>query len=193
MWPGRVLFALLLMLTASEAMSLTADLPTGKISGAWADRDAGIRAFLGVPYARPPVGSLRFRPPVPLPSWKGVHDATRPGAACMQHPATDAFVWSRGPFEQSEDCLFLNVWTGPDTTRKRPVMVWVHGGSHTTGFGHARIFDGTALARRGVVVVTINYRLGRWVFSPIRPWPQRVHTTPLATMVCSMSSRRCSG
>lgn len=160
----RDLLALLLMIMASETLALDADLPTGSVRGVWADRDAGIRAFLGVPYARPPTGSLRFRPPVPLPPWKGVRDATRPGAACRQHPAPDAFVWSRGPFDQDEDCLFLNIWTGARpgdrSGEKRPVMVWVHGGSHTTGFAHARIFDGTELARRGVVLVTVNYRLG---------------------------------
>jgi para-nitrobenzyl esterase len=154
------LATLLVTLLTGETMALTADLPTGSIRGMWADREAGIRAFLGVPYARPPVGPLRFRPPVPLPPWQGVRDATRPGKACRQHPAPEAFVWSRGPFEQSEDCLFLNVWTGTGTAGKRPVMVWVHGGSHRTGFGHARIFDGTELARRGVVLVTLNYRLG---------------------------------
>ncbi len=145
---------------SSEALALSAELPTGKVNGLWADRDAGIRAFKGLPYAKAPIGPLRFQPPVPLPPWSGVRDATQPSAACRQHPAPDAFVWSRGPFEQSEDCLFLNIWSGASRGEKQPVMVWVHGGSHTTGFGHARIFDGTELVRRGVVVVTLNYRLG---------------------------------
>jgi len=70
-------------------------------------------------------------------------------------------VWSRGQFQTSEDCLYLNVWSGAEATdEKRPVMVWFHGGSHTVGYGHSRIFDGTELARKGVVLVSINYRLG---------------------------------
>lgn len=146
--------------SADASSALLIDAPAGKARGIWADQNAGIRAFMGLPFARPPTGILRFRPPVPLAPWSGVRDAVRPGAACRQHPAPDAFVWSRGAFEQDEDCLYLNVWTGAKAGDKRAVMVWVHGGSHTTGFGHAAIFDGTELARQDVVLVTLNYRLG---------------------------------
>ncbi|MCP5183849.1 MAG: carboxylesterase family protein [Pseudomonadales bacterium] len=140
--------------------ALLASPAAGTVRGAWADAPAGIRVFRGVPYAQPPVGARRFRPPAPLPPWTGTRPATAFGPACPQNPAPDAFVWSRGPFEQNEDCLYLNIWTPAATDAALPVMVWLHGGSHTTGFGHARIFDGTRLASRGVVLVTINYRLG---------------------------------
>ncbi len=140
--------------------ALRVQLPIGPVEGLWADETAGVRAFVGIPYARAPIADLRFKPPVPHPAWTTVRNTTRPGPACPQHPATNAFVWSRGPFLANEDCLFLNVWTPAGIGDRLPVMLWVHGGSHTSGFGHARIFDGTALARRDVVIVTINYRLG---------------------------------
>ena len=140
--------------------ALRVQLPIGPVEGMWADETAGVRAFVGIPYARAPIGDLRFKPPASHPAWTTVRDATRPGRACPQHPATHAFVWSRGPFLANENCLYLNVWTPAGSGDQLPVMLWVHGGSHTSGFGHARIFDGTALARRDVVIVTINYRLG---------------------------------
>jgi para-nitrobenzyl esterase len=89
---------------------------------------------------------------------------------CWQHFSPESSIWSRGEFERSEDCLFLNVWSGADisnssrTSEKRPVMVWFHGGSHTVGFSHSKIFDGTELARLGAVLVTVNYRLGSFGF-----------------------------
>ncbi len=156
-----VLLALATFANAEVVVSsLRVQLPIGPVAGLWADETAGVRAFVGIPYARAPIGDLRFRPPQPHPAWTTVRDTTRPGPACPQHPATDAFVWSRAPFLASEDCLYLNVWTPAGTGARLPVMLWVHGGSHTSGFGHARIFDGTMLARREVVIVTMNYRLG---------------------------------
>lgn len=143
-----------------ELTMLRVQLPAGPVQGMWADETAGVRAFVGIPYALAPTGDRRFKAPVPHPAWTTIRDATRPGPACPQHPATDAFVWSRGPFAANEDCLYLNVWTPGGADDRLPVMLWVHGGSHTSGFGHARIFDGTSLARRDVVIVTINYRLG---------------------------------
>ena len=111
-------------------------------------------AFLGVPYAAPPVGDLRWRPPAPPRSWHGVRDATQFGASCPQAPSGFA---GPGPF--SEDCLFLNVAT-PTLRRDadRPVIVWIHGGGLTQDA--SRNYDGSKLAASGVVVVTINYRLG---------------------------------
>ena len=133
--------------------------PAGSVRGAAGE---GVNVFRGVPYARPPVGDLRWRPPAPLPSWAGVRDATRFGAACMQ-PAS--------PFADhaavSEDCLFLNVWA-PQQASKAPVLVWIHGGSLVSGAGSEAIYDGAGLARRGVMVVSINYRLGAlgWMAHP---------------------------
>ena len=133
----------------------------GVADGFLAGRDsAGVRVFRGVPYAAPPVGALRWRPPQPVDRWQGARDATAFGAVC---PQTDRLVRSYGGVMDptSEDCLTLNVWTAAsDSTARRPVMVWIHGGAFTHGSGRTAIYDGTRLALDGVVVVTLNYRLG---------------------------------
>lgn len=122
----------------------------------------GIAVFQGVPYAKPPVGDRRWRPAEPLPTWRGVREATRFGAACMQPPS---------PFQDhaamSEDCLFLNIWA-PRDARDAPVMVWIHGGSLVSGAGGDAVTDGARMAEQGVVVVSINYRLGAlgWLAHP---------------------------
>ena len=136
----------------------------GMLEGAWSEADASIGVFRGIPFAQPPVGNLRWRAPQDLASWTGVRQATTFGAACWQSYSDDAFVWSRGEFPRSEDCLHLNIWQPEKTGATAPVMVWFHGGAHTGGFAHVELFDGTELARQGVVVVTVNYRLGPWGF-----------------------------
>lgn len=136
----------------------------GMLEGAWSQADASIGVFRGIPYAQPPVGDLRWRAPQDLTSWTGVRQATTFGAACWQSYSDDAFVWSRGEFLRSEDCLHLNIWQPEKADATAPVMVWFHGGAHTGGFAHVELFDGTELARQGVVVVTVNYRLGPWGF-----------------------------
>lgn len=135
----------------------------GPVLGTPAADQPDIVRFAGLRYAAPPVGANRFRPPQPLTTWTEAVSAESFGSACYQDYSYDSFVWRRGEFERSEDCLYLNVWAAADAA-KLPVMVWFHGGSHTGGSGHARIFDGTALARRGVVLVTVNYRLGPFGF-----------------------------
>ena len=125
----------------------------GLIRGASA---TGVNSFLGLPYAAPPTGNLRWRPPQPAPSWSGVRDATQFGASCPQALAGNPFL---PPGTISEDCLYLNVYT--PTLRSgsdRPVLVWIHGGGLVQDGG--RNYDGTKLAAAGTVVVTINYRLG---------------------------------
>lgn len=113
------------------------------------------RLFAGVPYAAPPVGPLRWRPPTPAPAWPGERDATRFGPRCLQDPASDP-EFGR---QTDEDCLTLNIWTPPPSGEKRPVMVWIHGGAFVNG--SAGIYDARRLAARGdIVVVTVNYRLG---------------------------------
>lgn len=113
------------------------------------------RLFDGIPYAAPPVGSLRFEPAAPALPWPGVRDATRPPPRCQQDVRGDLELGRR----TSEDCLTLNVWTPPPSGEKRPVMVWIHGGGFVNGSGG--IYDSRWLASRGdIVVVTINYRLG---------------------------------
>jgi para-nitrobenzyl esterase len=117
---------------------------------------SGVNSFLGLPYAAPPTGKLRWRPPQPAPSWSGVRDATQFGASCPQALTRNPFL---PPGTISEDCLNLNVYT--PTLRSggdRPVLVWIHGGGLVQDGG--RNYDGTKLAAAGTVVVTINYRLG---------------------------------
>ncbi|HVY16202.1 MAG TPA: carboxylesterase family protein [Rhodopila sp.] len=134
----------------------------GKVRGTV---DGDIKAFKGIPYAAAPD---RFHPPRPAKSWAGIRDAVAYGPKCPQpgrgHPSFAA-SWTDGT-EASEDCLVLNVWTpGIKDQRKRPVMVWLHGGGFSTGSGSRNVFDGTRLARRGdVVVVTLNHRLNVFGF-----------------------------
>ncbi len=136
-----------------------ADVRSGSLTGLEAD---GIRAFLGVPYAAPPVGPHRWRPPQPPAAWSGVRAADRVGSIAMQtYNPLDPGV---GPPPMSEDCLTLNVWTPASRQGPHPVMLWIHGGGLVTGSATARLYDGSALARQGVVVVTMNYRLGRLGF-----------------------------
>ncbi|MBN8809318.1 MAG: carboxylesterase family protein [Sphingomonas sp.] len=117
--------------------------------------------FKGIPYAAPPVGPLRWKAPQPATHWSGVRPATRYGYACPQDGAHKE-PWAQvGP--QSEDCLFLNVWR-PKAPGTYPVMVFIHGGGFTYGAAGVPLYDGAALAKRGVVLVTINYRLGRLGF-----------------------------
>lgn len=126
-------------------------------------REGTLRVFLGIPYAAPPLGALRWRPPQPLAPWDGVRDATRFGHHCMQlAPYGDMHFRDAG---ESEDCLTLNVWTpAASATARLPVMVWIHGGGFVAGAGDLPDEDGAALARHGIVVVTLNYRLGLFGF-----------------------------
>lgn len=132
----------------------------GTLEGA-VDSATGVLVFRGVPYAAPPTGRLRWRPPQPAARWRGVRAATALAHNCMQtrvYSDIDAFAAG-----VSEDCLYLNVWMssslGAATTR-RPVMVWIHGGGFFAGFGGEERHDGARLAQKGAVVVTVNYRLG---------------------------------
>jgi len=125
----------------------------GLIRGAGSTR---VSSFLGLPYAAPPTGKLRWRPPQPAPSWSGVRDATQFGPSCPQSTMGNPFL---PPGPVSEDCLYLNVYTpAARPGANRPVLVWIHGGGLVQDGG--RNYDGTKLAAAGAVVVTINYRLG---------------------------------
>lgn len=127
----------------------------GTLAGA---SDAAVERFLDIPFAAAPVGELRWRAPQAPPRWHGVRDAERLGPACPQ-TVRPALVAGGVADNQSEDCLQLNIWR-PKGAKKLPVMVWIHGGAHVIGSGTFPVFDGTAFARQGVILVTINYRLG---------------------------------
>ena len=127
-----------------------------------------VQVFLGVPYAEPPVGTLRWRAPVAAKSWTGVRTATDYGASCYQEwpartfgPYTSEFVDTP---KHAEDCLYLNVWSPAHKGPARAVMVWIHGGGFSGGSGALSIYDGAHLAAQGIVVVTINYRVGPFGF-----------------------------
>ena len=122
--------------------------------------DRGVRVFKGIPYAAPPIGAWRWKPPQPVVAWRGTRDASTFGAECpqTQYPATSIYVRPLQP--QSEDCLFLNVWTTAAANERRPVLVWIHGGALTRGSGISDVRDGVPLALKGVVLVSLNYRLG---------------------------------
>ncbi|MFX1363831.1 MAG: carboxylesterase/lipase family protein [Promethearchaeota archaeon] len=130
---------------------------SGKVQGY---TDNGVEIFKGIPYAEPPIGDLRFKPPIPKKTWDGVFDAKKYGACAFQGYTPLEEWW--GKLEpESEDCLTLNIWTPSADNGKRPVMVWIHGGSFIIGSGKDAFYEGSKLANRGnVVVVTINYRLG---------------------------------
>jgi para-nitrobenzyl esterase len=141
----------------------TVQLDSGMISGI-AGASAEVQVYKGIPYAAPPVGNLRWREPQPAAHWDGVRKADQFGAICTQAAGRGANASAKPPVT-SEDCLFLNVWTAAASARdRRPVMVWIHPGGYQTGSGSTPGFDGEGLAKKGVVLVTINYRLGVFGF-----------------------------
>lgn len=147
----------------ARAERLTVKVAQGKIHGK-SINDGKVDAYLGIPYAAPPVGDLRWRPPQPPAHWRGTRDATHYGAHCMQgHLFADILFQDSGP---SEDCLYLNVYAPSNATAKSrlPVMFWIHGGGFVAGSGSEPRHDGDFLPTKGVVLVTINYRLGVFGF-----------------------------
>ncbi|KAK0260420.1 hypothetical protein LTR35_018009 [Friedmanniomyces endolithicus] len=152
----------LFLLTPGVLSSLatsTVHIKSGELEGQPAN-NAGIKAFLGIPFAAPPVGNLRWQSPQPAPAFSGVRNATAFGASC--YSAAPAFPQG-GPV--SEDCLFANVWTGAvSTIEVRPVMVWLYGGGFQFGSSSVSLYKGSNLAEHGVIVVSFNYRLGVFGF-----------------------------
>ncbi|OAE00467.1 carboxylesterase/lipase family protein [Arthrobacter sp. OY3WO11] len=134
---------------------------TGTVRGTTVTvEEATVHRFLGIPYAGPPSGSRRFRPPVPAAPWQGVRDCTAPGPAAPQNPESPAPPGQEPRTWSEQDCLNLNIWT-PGMGTARPVMVWVHGGAYLSGSNSDAMYDGGSLAAAtGTVVVTVNYRLG---------------------------------
>lgn len=140
---------------------------SGKVSGADTDNSA-IVVFKGIPYAAPPIGPLRWQPPQPSAIWTGVRKADHFSSSCMQNIRGEHLPWTREFMAQypiSEDCLYLNVWTSikPDNVH-RPVLIWIHGGGFIEGAASPAIYNGEQLAQQGIVVVSINYRLGVFGF-----------------------------
>ena len=122
----------------------------------------GVRSFKGIPFAAPPVGELRWKEPQPVKNWKGVRNADKFGARCVQRIGGD--YWFRGD-GMSEDCLYLNVWTPAKSgSEKLPVLVYIFGGGFQQGDGSEPRYDGESMARKGIVAVSINYRLGIFGF-----------------------------
>ncbi|HEX3880100.1 MAG TPA: carboxylesterase family protein [Bryobacteraceae bacterium] len=161
----KAVLLLFLCVPLSGALPDAVRIDAGLVSGV-TDQATGLRVFKGIPYAAAPVGDLRWRAPKPAAAWTGTRTANDFSAACTQtpYPALSPF---RDPNSErvSEDCLYLNVWTAAQSAAdKRPVMVWIHGGALTRGSGATHYYDGTRFAEHGVVVVTINYRLGVFGF-----------------------------
>ena len=138
--------------------------PAGAVEG---QMEGGLRVFKGIPYALPPVGSRRWQPPSPMPRWAGVKQTTEFGPACFQPQNPGRSIYSWIPVPMSEDCLTLNIWA-PAGARKAPVFFWIHGGALTTGSSRDALYDGTKLAGQGIVVVSLNFRLGvlGWLAHP---------------------------
>lgn len=146
----------------TETMPVVVETAFGKIEGVFRK---GLYIFRGVPFAAPPVGDKRWLPPEPPQPWSGVRPAVAFGPTCPQVPMEISVLNPPEQQPQSEDCLYLNIWTPELDGAKRPVMVWIHGGGFTTGAGSWLIYNGRRLATRGnVVVVTINYRLNVFGF-----------------------------
>lgn len=150
-----------MLAAASGSLQAQVKVTGGEVAGATV-ADGTVRVFKGIPFAAPPVGDLRWKPPQPVTPWTGVRQATEFGAHCLQGPLFADMIF-REP--ASEDCLYLNVWapTSP-TTALRPVMLWIHGGGFQAGAASEPRHDGDHLAQQDVVVVTANHRLGVFGF-----------------------------
>jgi len=148
------------MTTGSAIAQTTAHTTAGTLEGVVS---GPVRVFKGIPYAAPPIGALRWKAPQPVAPWSGVRPAKEYGHDCMQEPfGGDAAPLGTPP---DEDCLVLNVWTPAARAAKpRPVMFWIYGGGFVNGGSSPEVYDGSKFAEAGVVLVSANYRLGRFGF-----------------------------
>ena len=163
---GVMVSALALGVGSAAAAGPVAKVDGGSVEGAGPGAGSAVSVFRGIPFAAPPVGELRWREPQPVVAWSGIRQATEFAPRCMQQPLfSDMMFRSPAP---SEDCLYLNVWTPAKldgvSQGKFPVLVYVHGGGFMAGDSSEKRYDGAALAARGIVVVTMNYRLGVFGF-----------------------------
>jgi para-nitrobenzyl esterase len=151
----------------ADSAGTSVRIDTGEILGKF-QLNTAVRVFLGVPFAAPPIGNLRWKPPQPAAPWQAPRAATSYAAQCMQPTRSKTSVYyefAGGDQPTSEDCLYLNVWAPSDTgDGKLPVMVWIYGGGFQQGSAANPVFDGARLAARGVIVVSVNYRVGIFGF-----------------------------
>jgi para-nitrobenzyl esterase len=162
----RILFFLFAFCTlpgVGNAQLDTVQIENGLVAGV--SDSSGATAFKGIPYAAAPVGDLRWRAPQPPPDWEDAYSADEFAPVCMQIPPPEGSFYQvefyQEPEPTSEDCLYLNIWTAAKFSEEhRPVMMWIHGGAFNQGSGSMPTFNGEAFAKKGVVLVTINYRLG---------------------------------
>jgi para-nitrobenzyl esterase len=155
------IIALIFTQLASAEMDRPVKIDSGVLVGVTTS-SPGVRAFKGVPFAAPPIGDLRWKPPQPVKPWIAYRNANRFGPICEQIPVAPGSLFFKGDAEtRSEDCLYLNLWTPAKTANdKLPVMVWIYGGSFSHGSGTEAFYDGEFFARKGVILVTFNYRVG---------------------------------
>src|SRR5580700_484891 len=159
---GRLFVVMLFLAGMSEVLAAQVRTESGSLEGS-TSADGKVQIFKGIPYAAPPVGALRWKEPQPVLNWQGVRKATEFGARCMQGNVYDDMVFRDAA--PSEDCLYLNVWTPKASPEaKLPVMVWIYGGGFQAGATSEPRQDGEHLAHKGVVVVSMNYRLGIFGF-----------------------------
>ena len=166
------IWALSMMVALSWGQTPVVSVEGGDVQGV-SSALGDVTVFRGIPYAAPPVGDLRWKRPQPVVKWKGVRKADTFSKICWQPGNAvgtfygNEFYWKEQT-QQSEDCLYLNIWTPTkavgNSTSKLPVAFWVHGGAYFNGYGHEITMDGNAWAKRGVILVTINYRLGIFGF-----------------------------
>ncbi len=165
---------------------------TGIVAGV-PSADGVVTSFKGIPFAAPPVDSLRWRAPRPAAPWTGVRKADRFGPSCMQGSNTPFGPWTSEFLyvtPASEDCLYLNIWTAAKATERRPVLVYIYGGGFSSGSGDVPVYDGTRLAKKGLVVLTVNYRVGPLGFLA---HPELTAESPVHAMGCSTRWPHWSG
>ena len=155
----RALVLILGLCVAAPAGAQTRPIVHAPAGAAQGETLGDLNVFKGLPYALPPTGWRRWKPPADMPAWKGMRDATQFGPACVQPRSRPGSIYADDLPSMSEDCLSLNVWA-PAKAQKAPVLVWIHGGSLVTGASSETVYDGAKLAEHGVIVVSINYRLG---------------------------------
>jgi para-nitrobenzyl esterase len=180
----------LVLMSTAAAKGGAVQVEGGVIVGA-VGADGAVTHYLGVPFAAAPVAGLRWRPPQSVVPWQGVLETVHAAPACPQPLPPPGSFYQKEFFltseRQSEDCLYLNLWTPARAPNERlPVMVWFYSGGFVQGSGSLPSFDGEALAHRGVIVVTINYRLGPLGFRHCRRWTRRARTMCRAITACSI-------